>query len=243
MREWRLKNGDSSSEPKQEQQQQQQQQPTSKKSKKKQKRTKQRGQLLTVQEVERKANPNPDGNTTLMVSGLNFKAEEGDLREFFGQDLQTSIRNISIPLYKDGVRNRGVAFVEFDSIETMNEAIAEKNKKVLLGRYLDLKVSTAKKTTQDDSYFSKPLSEKPPQCRTVGVFNLAWKTTEKELADHFSQCGEVFSARIVRRNERPAGYGYVEFVGMKSADAAVELTGSSINGRPVRVDFAENFGE
>jgi len=204
-------------------------------------RRKRKGEFRTVtqQESDMKG-VDATSFSTVMCSGLNFEATEEDLRKFF-DDMCDNIEGISIPLYKDGPRNRGVAFVRFNSPEAMQEAIDQLNGKELMGRYLDLKVSTAKKTTGDTSHFAKALSQKPEMCRTVGVFNLRWATTEEELAGHFQECGEVFAARVVSKNGRPQGFGFVEFVGMDSVDKAVKLTGSSIGGRPIRVDYAENL--
>mmetsp|Transcript_25592 Transcript_25592/g.42884 ORF Transcript_25592/g.42884 Transcript_25592/m.42884 type:complete len:270 (-) Transcript_25592:185-994(-) len=208
---------------------------------KKAKKQRVKGQLKTINEIEN--GDEKAGTSTIMISGLNFDATEEDVRNFFGDECAVSIVDVSVPLYKDGPRNRGVAFVKVDTNKKMHEMIQQFDKKELMDRYLDLRVSTAKRTTGDDSYFAKELSEKPEMCRTVGVFNLCWKVTEEKLAKHFKDCGEVFATRIVEKNGRSAGYGYVEFVSMNSVDNAVELTGTKINKRPIRVDYAPNWNE
>lgn len=190
--------------------------------------------LKTVQESKQGLDTS---HCTVCVNGLNFETTELDLIEHF-KDCD-EIEGVSMPKYKDTNRNRGFAFVKFSSDKGLFAAL-EKNQTTLMGRYLKIEISTAKKTTGDQSQFEKKLGERPEMCRTVGVFNLAWSVDEAALRKEFGECGDVFSARIVTRNGRSQGYGYVEFASMDSVDKAIELTGRRVKGRPIRVDFAEN---
>ena len=70
------------------------------------------------------------------------------------------------------------------------------------------------------------------------VGNLPWKTTEDVLADHFSQCGKVISAKIIidRATNNSRGFGFVE---MEDADKAIaELNGKELEGRALIVNEA-----
>lgn len=73
------------------------------------------------------------------------------------------------------------------------------------------------------------------------VGNLSYGMTEQGLAQVFSECGNVVSARIItdRETGRSKGFGFVE---MGTDDEAVKavnaLNGRNIDGRPITVNEA-----
>jgi cold-inducible RNA-binding protein len=75
----------------------------------------------------------------------------------------------------------------------------------------------------------------------IFVGNLAWTTTEEDLAQLFEPFGIVEQARIAtdRDTGRSRGFGFVEMPDDMEAQAAIdELNGSSIGGRPLTVNEA-----
>ena len=75
----------------------------------------------------------------------------------------------------------------------------------------------------------------------IFVGNLAWTTTEEDLAQLFEPFGSVEQARIAidRATGRSRGFGFVEMPDDTEAQAAIdELNGSSIGGRPLTVNEA-----
>jgi cold-inducible RNA-binding protein len=75
----------------------------------------------------------------------------------------------------------------------------------------------------------------------IFVGNLAWTTTEEDLAQLFEPFGTVEQARIAtdRDTGRSRGFGFVEMPDDTEAQAAIdELNGSSIGGRPLTVNEA-----
>ncbi len=75
----------------------------------------------------------------------------------------------------------------------------------------------------------------------IFVGNLAWTTTEDELAQLFEPFGTVEQARIAtdRETGRSRGFGFVEMPDAAEAQAAIEeLHGASIGGRPLTVNEA-----
>lgn len=74
---------------------------------------------------------------------------------------------------------------------------------------------------------------------TLYVGNLAWKVTENDLRDLFSQYGEVHSVRLVldRETGRARGFGFVEMDNAEQALASLE--GKDLQGRPLRVSQAQ----
>jgi RNA recognition motif-containing protein len=61
------------------------------------------------------------------------------------------------------------------------------------------------------------------------VGNLSYSTQEERLAEHFRQCGEVKSARIItdRVTGQSRGFGFVEMATPDQAQQAIE----QLNGR------------
>ncbi len=79
---------------------------------------------------------------------------------------------------------------------------------------------------------------------TVYVGNLAFKTTENELYELFSQFGAIQSIRIMkdRITRRPRGYAFVE-LNVAGAKAAIKaLNGNEFAGRTLKVNVANQRG-
>ena len=76
----------------------------------------------------------------------------------------------------------------------------------------------------------------------IYVGNLPFSTTDNELRDLFGQFGEVESARIVTDRETGRSRGFA-FVTMGTPDEAAKamqgMDGKTLNGRPLRVNEAE----
>jgi cold-inducible RNA-binding protein len=74
------------------------------------------------------------------------------------------------------------------------------------------------------------------------VGNLSFHTTEDSVTRAFSQCGEVLETKLVLDRETGRSRGFA-FVVMSSEDAArraiSELDGADLDGRPLRVNEAE----
>ncbi|KAH8925471.1 hypothetical protein BT69DRAFT_1318238 [Atractiella rhizophila] len=82
-----------------------------------------------------------------------------------------------------------------------------------------------------------PLPTRPPFTAFVG--NLSFEVVEGDLEDLFSAL-KTISIRIVRGpDERPKGFGYVEFGTLDDLKTALTKTGIELSGRPIRVSVAD----
>ena len=75
------------------------------------------------------------------------------------------------------------------------------------------------------------------------VGGLSWNTTDSELQQAFEACGAVAEAKVItdRETGRSRGFGFVTFEDEQSASRAVEeLNGSTLDGRTIRVDTAND---
>jgi RNA recognition motif-containing protein len=75
----------------------------------------------------------------------------------------------------------------------------------------------------------------------IFVGNLAFTTTEEELAQLFHPYGEIVSVRIMtdRDTGRSRGFGFVEMPDATEAQAAIDgLNGTALGGRTLTVNEA-----
>ncbi|KAK7270398.1 hypothetical protein RIF29_23498 [Crotalaria pallida] len=81
------------------------------------------------------------------------------------------------------------------------------------------------------------------QHRCVFVGNIPYDASEEQLIEICQEVGPVVSFRLVidRETGKPKGYGFCEYKDEETAlSARRNLQGYQINGRQLRVDFAEN---
>jgi RNA recognition motif-containing protein len=74
------------------------------------------------------------------------------------------------------------------------------------------------------------------------VGNLSFHTTETSLQRAFAACGEVVEVKLVldRESGRSRGFGFVVMATPAEAQKAMdELNGADLDGRPLRVNEAE----
>lgn len=77
--------------------------------------------------------------------------------------------------------------------------------------------------------------------KTLYVGNLPWATNPQDLADLFSQFGQVISSRIIRDKEtnRSRGFGFVEVADEDVENMLASVDGKEFNGRILTVNEAK----
>lgn len=76
----------------------------------------------------------------------------------------------------------------------------------------------------------------------IYVANLSFDLQDEELKELFTAYGEISSARIImdKMTNRSRGFGFVEMPDENAAKKAIaELDGSTIGGRPIKVNEAK----
>ena len=83
-----------------------------------------------------------------------------------------------------------------------------------------------------------PLPTKPPFTAHIG--NLSFDAAEAEISDFFADCS-VSNVRLVRdkMEDRPKGFGYVEFETLDGLKKALDLNNAQLAGRKVRISVAD----
>lgn len=156
------------------------------------------------------------------------------MRSFFGNK---DIASVELPLDDNG-RSSGTAIVSFGSRAALDSALA-KDGQTLPDSERWLKITEGKPARK--SVGSAPASSsKPDGCDTVFVGNLPWDVDENQMYELFGQCGEVAKVRFATSPEDGSfkGFAHVQFSSGDSVDAAVQLYGTELNGRAIRVDYA-----
>jgi len=155
------------------------------------------------------------------------------------------IVKVKVPVNEEG-RSKGMAFVEFATEEAANKAL-ELDGSTHMDRYLKVKISqprNPRNAAGGPGAGGRELSERPEGCTTVFVGNLSYHTDESSLQAAFEDCGEVVSARVAYDKEsgKSRGFGHVEFATEEGVTKAVEKSGTDVDGRNVRVDYAGKSG-
>jgi translation initiation factor 4B len=83
-----------------------------------------------------------------------------------------------------------------------------------------------------------PLPTEPPFTAHIG--NLSFDATSSDVSELFADC-EVTNVRIVedKLNRSPKGFGYVEFASVEGLKKALTFSGTTLQGRGIRVSIAE----
>ncbi|KAF9942059.1 hypothetical protein BGZ65_010969, partial [Modicella reniformis] len=81
------------------------------------------------------------------------------------------------------------------------------------------------------------LPTRPPY--TIHLGNLSFDITESDIEEFFSD-SKITSIRIMKDFEdKPKGFGYVEFDSLDSLKNALEKSGHNLRGRNIRVNIAD----
>ena len=78
--------------------------------------------------------------------------------------------------------------------------------------------------------------------KKVFVGGLAWATDDDSLYNFFTEAGDVVEAKVItdRDTGRSRGFGFVTFTDESGATEAVEMSGRELDGRAIRVDYAQD---
>jgi len=172
-------------------------------------------------EEEKPAKAESEENTSAFVANIAFTATEDDVRQFFADCGE--ITNLEFA--------KGKAIVTFSDADGLKKAL-ELSEQELAGRPVYINVNQPGKTLA-------PPAAAPSSTLFLG--NLSFNATEDSISEAFGECGNVKSIRLItdRETGKFKGFGYIEFETEEAAKAAHELNGTEIDGRPVRIDFAQ----
>lgn len=76
----------------------------------------------------------------------------------------------------------------------------------------------------------------------IYVGNLSYSTTQDDLETTFSQYGTIQDIRLImdRETGRSKGFAFITFESDDSAASASQQNGMTLDGRPLRINLAED---
>lgn len=128
----------------------------------------------------------------------------------------------------------------FEDHDAAVNAAKEKHQSVMDGRRIAVFLQDNRPKRERDSNRAPNAPSK-----TLFIGNLSYEMTDKDLNDLFRDIRNVLDVRVAvdRRTGMPRGFAHADFIDEVSASKAMEiLTGKSIHGRTLKLDFSAPAG-
>ena len=200
---------------------------------------------------ERSETDNERPTRTVLLENLNFGVSERRLLAAL-EVSQSQILKIDWGLDRQRMLFKGYAHVTFLSPAAAQRALGFHGRECM---ERPMRISRAPdppdvlagedgegKRTQEGEYKSFYVcGEKPPDCRTVFVGNLAFNITQAALRAFFSDCGPIVSVRWGEAKGEFKGFAHVDFHLSESTDLAVAKSGQELYGRLTKVDYGREL--
>ncbi len=189
--------------------------------------------------------PNPDKPSKrsehgIWIGNLVYSVTKADVRRFLnekGAIEDDEITRIHLPLVGPAgpqsrpskgaskpTPNRGFAYVDFTTSSALDRALGL-TEHLLSGRKVLIKDSKSfegrPQLSQKDA--SNLAVKTVPKNKRVFIGNLSFDTTEEDLMERLTQCGEVTNVHVATFEDtgKCKGYGWAEFETLEAAEAAV----------------------
>jgi len=167
------------------------------------------------------------------VGGLVDDAREPDLRDFF--------RDMG-PISEIWISNNppGYGFVTFKDRRDADDAVAELDGRVMLGRRIRVEIATGRPKSSRSSRagggsFGGSRGGSVDACK-IFLGNLSDRTEKRDLEDFLKGAGRINSIWLARS---PPGFGFVVFDDPRdAADAIADFDGRELLGRRVTVELS-----
>ncbi|XAR69680.1 hypothetical protein NMG60_11001372 [Bertholletia excelsa] len=191
--------------------------------------------------------PNPDAKyTNLYVKNMDPDVTEELLKEKFSEF--GKILSLVISKDENGA-SKGFGFVSFEGPDDARRALETMNGSQLGSKVLY--VARAQKKAEREQILQRQFEEKRKeqirkfQGSNVYVKNIDDNVTDDELREHFSQCGTITSAKLMRDEKGISkGFGFVCFTTPEEAIKAVNIFhGFMFHRKPLYVAIAQRKEE
>lgn len=175
----------------------------------------------------------PEG-TKLFVGNLPFNLDNQQLGELF--EGAGEVLDVNIITDRETGNSRGFGFVTMGTLEEAEKGVELFNRHSLEGRLLTVNKAAPRGTKVERPFQAGPTNK-------IYVGNLPWQADDNSLLQLFSEHGKVLEARVVydRETGRSRGFGFVTYSSESEVnDAIAALDGADMDGRPLRVNIAED---
>eukprot|EP01097_Dermamoeba_algensis_P007493 TRINITY_DN472_c0_g1_i1.p1 TRINITY_DN472_c0_g1~~TRINITY_DN472_c0_g1_i1.p1 ORF type:complete len:432 (+),score=150.04 TRINITY_DN472_c0_g1_i1:115-1296(+) len=176
--------------------------------------------------------------TTLFIKNLPWSVTDDLMKELFADC--GPIREIRWVNDKDTGKFKGFGFIDFETPEALKKAMT-KDGADCLGRPIKLDISTPKSSGGAGGGNFKP-RPKIEGSHTVFIGKCPDSIEDDDIRQLFQSCGTVSSIRWVtdKMSGKFKGCGFVVFEDTSSTDKAVALSGSTVKGSSLRIDYADD---
>jgi len=169
--------------------------------------------------------------STVFIGGLSYNSTEETIRYHFKDCGEIAAIRVAM---RDG-KPRGFAHIDFQTGEGAQEAL-KLTESELDGRTIRCEITESKRQSNHGGNAPSTSNE---GSSTVFVGNMSFKSNEDSLRSFFDQYGSIQQIRIPTQEDgRLKGFAYVQYSSPEEAKAALELNGTDIDGRNVRLDLA-----
>ncbi|KAK7396620.1 hypothetical protein VNO78_17753 [Psophocarpus tetragonolobus] len=187
--------------------------------------------------------PGPDARyTNLYMKNLDLDITEATLQEKFS----SFGKIVSLVISKDNNgMSKGFGFVNYENPDDAKKAMEAMNGSQLGSKILY--VARAQKKAEREQILHHQFEEKRKEQilkykgSNIYVKNIDDNVSDEELRDHFSACGTITSAKVMRDDkEISKGFGFVCFSTPEEANKAVNtFHGFMFHGKPLYVALAQ----
>ena len=163
------------------------------------------------EEEKNESNSQEKPKNELYVKNLSYKTSQESFQNFFekfGKVLKANILTFN-------GKSRGAGFVAFEEPEVAKNVL-NMNDLELDGWKLIVRWANNK--------------------TTIHVGNINYKTTEEDLKNFFSDCGEIKSISIAKNKEgNSCGFAYIDFESESGVEKSLKKNGEILNDREIKV--------
>ncbi|XP_038076565.1 heterogeneous nuclear ribonucleoprotein Q-like isoform X1 [Patiria miniata] len=162
----------------------------------------------------------------LFVGSVPKNKSKQEIKEEF-EKATTGLLDVIIYHGEDKTKNRGFAFLEYDSHRSANTA----RRQLMSGK---VRVWNTMVTVDWADPVSEPDEETMAKVKVVYVRNLAPEATEEIIKEHFKQYGEIEKVKKMK------DYCFIHFTEREAAVKAIEeANGSSFQGQEIEASLAK----
>jgi len=167
------------------------------------------------------------GTKKVFCNNLPWSIDESAIFEYFGKS-----KSIDWIEDRETGRFKGMAVIEFNTV-TEAEAAVAKSGGDLGGRTVYCRLDVKKSASP------RAMKPKPDGCRKLFCGNLSYHIDDDAIKDFFSTAGIISSVKWVTDRDSGdfKGCGFIEFESTDMVDKAITLQGSSLLGRPIKLDW------
>ena len=191
----------------------------------------------------------------VIVKGINYDADEDDIQDFFKDCGE--IDSVNLLKRYDG-KSKGICFVRFLTEEALSKAV-ERSESELMGRRVFIEKARPRGERSDrrdrenrgdrggdrgDRYGGRNDRHgggSRNNTNTVYVGNLNYNMEEGDLQQEFEQFGTISGIKMGRNPDGMSkGFAFIEFADEDSVRESLSNDGKMIEGRPIRVNYADS---